>query len=153
MYGGGGCSNSSDSPTPVAITTGGTTNTGTTTNPGTTTTPGTTTNPGGGSGATATFSGTYKGTVSNSMYGTLNVTLTASDGSYTVLVSKGNSSTETKTGTYTVTGNNLSGGKANDHRLTGTTSDGGNTWSITLVHNLGGNFTATSTLTGTLTKQ
>ena len=98
------------------------------------------------------FAGTYTGSIYTTSYGgqTKYITVVATSSSYTIDEwgnenKLGNPDT-TSTGTYTVSENTISG-SGEYHTMTGTTSDNGATWSLTIET------TDPVTLTGTITKQ
>ena len=102
----------------------------------------------------ASFSGTYTGSISlsdatkGSM--TLYCTVVGTGNNYTVKAWKNQAKTGeaniNSPGTFTISGNTFSG-KGSDHSISGTTTDGGATWSFTVtVPDVG-------TFTGTVSKQ
>ena len=104
--------------------------------------------------STASFSGTYTGSISLSGATKGSMTL------YCTVVGTGNNSTvkawknQAKTGeaninspgTFTISGNTFSG-SGTDHSISGTTTDGGATWSFTVI------VPDVGTFTGTVSKQ
>lgn len=104
--------------------------------------------------STTSFSGTYTGSISlsdatkGSM--TLYCTVVGTGNNYTVKAWKNQAKTGeaniNSPGTFTISGNTFSG-KGSDHSISGTTTDGGATWSFTVtVPDVG-------TFTGTVSKQ
>ena len=107
------------------------------------------------------FTGTFTGSIvvqSENPWAssqTLYITVTAASNSYNVKAwtneEKTGASLYTYTGTYTITGNTVSGSgsgsEVNEHTMAGTTTDNGTTWSLSLELSSG------ETATGTITKQ
>ena len=94
---------------------------------------------------TITFAGTYAGAITGNNT-TLYITVIATETNYTTKMwtssAKSGDPNQTVTGTYTVTGNTINC-TGNDHTMTGTTTDDGATWSISV----------STGFTGTITKQ
>ena len=103
--------------------------------------------------STASFSGTYTGSISGETKGsslTLYCTVVGTGNNYTVKAWKNQAKTGEANidspGTFTISGNTFSG-SGTDHSISGTTTDGGATWSFTVtVPDVG-------TFTGTVSKQ
>lgn len=102
---------------------------------------------------TASFSGTYAGSISGTARGssvTFYCTCVGTANSYTMKGWKNSAKTGepnlNSTGTFTISGNTLSG-KGSDHTLSGTSTDGGATWSFTVT------VPGVGTFTGTFSKQ
>lgn len=101
--------------------------------------------------STASFSGTYTGSISlsgGSM--TLYCTVVGTGNNYTFKAWKNQAKTGeaniNSSGTFTISGN-TSSGKGSDHTLSGTSTDGGATWSFTVI------VPDVGTFTGTVSKQ
>lgn len=102
---------------------------------------------------TASFSGTYAGSITGTAKGssvTFYCTCVGTGNSYTMKGWKSAAKTGepnlNSSGTFTISGNTFSG-KGSDHTLSGTSTDGGATWSFTAI------VTGVGTFTGTFSKQ
>ncbi|MBR5965693.1 MAG: hypothetical protein IK015_06220 [Treponema sp.] len=103
--------------------------------------------------STASFSGTYTGSISGEASGssvTFYCTCVGTANSYTMKGWKNSAKTGeaniNSSGTFTISGNTFSG-SGTDHSISGTTTDGGATWSLTVT------VPGTGTFTGTFSKQ
>lgn len=103
--------------------------------------------------STTSFAGTYTGSISGEAKGssvTFYCAIVATTNSYTLqgwrTQAKTGEPNLNSSGTFTISGNTLSG-SGSDHTLSGTSTDGGATWSFTAI------VPGTGTFTGTFSKQ
>ncbi|MCR5045142.1 MAG: hypothetical protein K6A42_01025 [Treponema sp.] len=100
--------------------------------------------------STTTYTGSISGIVDNGASRTFYCTFVATTNSYTlkgwINSAKTGEPNINSTGTFTISGNTLSG-IGSDHTLSGTSTDGGATWSFTAI------VPGTGTFTGTFSKQ
>lgn len=103
--------------------------------------------------STTSFAGTYTGSISGEAKGssvTFYCAIVATTNSYTLqgwrTQAKTGEPNLNSSGTFTISGNTLSG-SGSDHTLSGTSTDGGATWSFTAT------VPGTGTFTGTFSKQ